>query len=204
MLLRKITVGPYASNCYIIGSDTTREGMIIDPGAEADEILRAVEKLKLKIKIIVLTHRHPDHVGAVVRVRQVTGAKVAMHSEMAKYLPQSSKYIYGSSLKGTPGADIILKEGDNIDVGELKFKVLHTPGHTPCGISVVGEGHVFTGDTLFNCGIGRYDLIDGDYHALINGIRTKLLPLPPETVVHPGHGPDSTIATEKRANPFLK
>jgi hydroxyacylglutathione hydrolase len=204
MLLRKLTVGPYASNCYIIGSETTGEGMIIDPGAEADNILRAVEKLKLKIKFIVLTHRHPDHVGAVGRVKKATGAMIAMHSEMARYLPQSPSYIYETPFEGAPGADVILKEGDIVDIGELKFKVLHTPGHTPCGISIVGEGHVFTGDTLFNYGIGRYDLIDGDYHQLIDGIRNKLLPLPPETVVHPGHGPDSTITTEKRANPFLK
>ncbi|HUT68134.1 MAG TPA: MBL fold metallo-hydrolase, partial [Dehalococcoidales bacterium] len=93
---------------------------------------------------------------------------------------------------------------DSIDIGDLHFTILHTPGHTPCGISIYGEGHVFTGDTLFNYGIGRYDLIDGDYNSIINGIRTKLLTLPPETIVHPGHGPDSTISTEKRANPFLK
>lgn len=204
MIVRKLVVGPYASNCYIVGSEETKEGLIIDPGAEAEEILRAVAKLGLKIKLIILTHRHPDHVGAAAPVKQATGAEVAAHAECAKYLPQSSSYLYEPPFEAAPYPDRILKEGDSIDIGGLHFTVLHTPGHTPCGISIYGEGHVFTGDTLFNYGIGRYDLIDGDYNALINGIKTKLLTLPPETIVHPGHGPDSTISTEKRANPFLK
>jgi glyoxylase-like metal-dependent hydrolase (beta-lactamase superfamily II) len=204
MILRKLTVGPYASNCYIVGSETNKEGMIIDPGANAPEILRTVDKLGLKIKLIVLTHRHPDHVGAAAQVKEATKALLACHAECAKYLPQSPSYLYESPFEGAPKPERILADGDSIDIGGLHFKVLHTPGHTPCGISLYGEGHVFTGDTLFNYGIGRYDLIDGDYNALIKGIKTKLLTLPPETIVHPGHGPDSTIATEKRANTFLR
>ena len=204
MIVRKLVVGPIASNCYIVGSEATKEGMIIDPGADAKDILRAVEKLGLTIKLIVLTHRHPDHVGAAAQVKKATGAEVAVHTECAKYLPQSPSYIYEPPYEAAPKPERILKEGDSIDTGDLHFTVLHTPGHTPCGISIYGEGHVFTGDTLFNYGIGRYDLIDGDYHQLIDGIRTRLLTLPPETIVHPGHGPDSTISTEKRANPFLK
>ena len=204
MIVRKLTLGPYASNCYIVGDEATKEGMIIDPGAGAREILSAVEKLGLKIKLIVLTHRHPDHVGAAAPVKKATGAPLAVHTECARYLPQSASYVYEQPFKGVPKPDRILEDGDTIDIGGLHFKILHTPGHTPCGISLYGEGHVFTGDTLFNYGIGRYDLIDGDYDALIKGIRTKLLTLPPETIVHPGHGPDPMITTEKRANPFLR
>jgi hydroxyacylglutathione hydrolase len=204
LIVRKLTLGPYASNCYIVGDEATKEAMIIDPGAAAGEILRAVEKLGLKIKLIVLTHRHPDHVGAAAPVKKATGAPLAVHAECAKYLPQSESYVYEQPFEGVPRPERILEDGDTIDIGGLHFKVLHTPGHTPCGISIYGEGHVFTGDTLFNYGIGRYDLIDGDYDALIKGIRTKLLTLPPETIVHPGHGPDSMITTEKRANPFLR
>ncbi len=204
MIVRKLVVGPIASNCYIVGDEKTKEGMIIDPGADAKEILRVVAKDGLKIKLIVLTHRHPDHVGAAAQVKKATGAPVAAHAEMAKYLPQSPSYMYEPPYEAAPYPDRLLKEGDEINIGGLHFKVLHTPGHTPCGISIVGEGHVFTGDTLFNYGIGRYDLIDGDGEALIRGIKTKLLTLLPETVVHPGHGPDSLITTEKRANPFLK
>ncbi|MBN1176314.1 MAG: MBL fold metallo-hydrolase [Dehalococcoidales bacterium] len=204
MIIRKLVVGPYASNCYIVGSEATKEGMIIDPGAQAEDILRAVDKLGLTIKLIVLTHRHPDHVGAAAQVKEVTGAQMACHAECARYLPQSPSYVYEDSFTGVPKAERILKEGNSIDIGDLHFSVLHTPGHTPCGISIYGERHVFTGDTLFNYGIGRYDLIDSDGEALISGIKTKLLTLPPETIVHPGHGPDSMITTEKRANPFLK
>jgi len=204
LIVRKLVVGPIASNCYIVGSEKTKEGMIIDPGADARDILQTVQKLGLNIKLIVLTHRHPDHVGAAAQVKKATGAELAAHAECARYLPQSPSYIYEPPYEGAPKVERILKEGDSIDIGDLHFTVLHTPGHTPCGISIYGEGHVFTGDTLFNYGIGRYDLIDGDYDQLINGIRTKLFTLPPETVVHPGHGPDSLITTEKRANPFLK
>jgi hydroxyacylglutathione hydrolase len=206
MILRKLTVGPIASNCYIVGSEKTKEGMIIDPGADERTILHTVEKLGLKIILIVLTHRHPDHVGAAAKVKAAAGAIVAAHAEMARYLPRtpSNEVLYEPPFEAAPYPDRILKEGDAIDIGDLHFTVLHTPGHTPCGISIVGEGHVFTGDTLFNYGIGRYDLIDGDGAALIKGIKTKLLTLPPETVVHPGHGPDSLITTEKRANPFLR
>jgi hydroxyacylglutathione hydrolase len=204
VLIRKLVVGPYASNCYIVGDEATKEGMIIDPGANAPEILKTVEKLGLKIKLIVLTHRHPDHVGATAQVLKATKAELTAHAECAKYLPQSTSYMYEEPFEGAPKPTRILKDGDEIGIGKLSFKVLHTPGHTPCGISITGEGHVFTGDTLFNYGIGRYDLIDGDYNSLIKGIKTKLLTLPPETVVHPGHGPDSTIATEIRANTFLR
>jgi hydroxyacylglutathione hydrolase len=204
MILRKLTVGPYASNCYIVGSEMTKQGIIIDPGAEPKEILRTVEKLGLDIKLIVLTHRHPDHVGAAAPVKAATGAPLAAHAECARYLPHSPDYVYEEPFEGAPKPERILKDGDSVDIGDLHFKVLYTPGHTPCGISLYGEGHVFTGDTLFNYGIGRYDLIDGDYDSLIKGIKTKLLTLPPETIVHPGHGPDSTIATEIRANPFLR
>ena len=204
VIIRKLVVGPVASNCYIIGSESTGEGMIIDPGADAKEILRVVEKLGLKIKVIVLTHRHPDHVGAAAQVKEATGADLAAHAECAKYLPHSPSYIYEPPYEGAPKPERILNGGDSINIGDLHFTVLHTPGHTPCGISLVGEGVVFTGDTLFNYGIGRYDLIDGDYHKLMDSIHTKLMVLPDETRVYPGHGPDSTIATERRANPFLR
>ena len=204
MIIRKLVVGPIASNCYIVGSESTKESIIIDPGADAYDILATVEKADLKVMLIILTHRHPDHVGAAAQVKQMTEADLATHIECARYLPQSPSYVYEPPYQGAPKPERILAEGDIIDVGELHFTVLHTPGHTPCGISIYGEGHVFTGDTLFNYGIGRYDLIDGDYDQLMKGIKTKLLTLPPETIVHPGHGPDSTIATEIRANPFLR
>jgi glyoxylase-like metal-dependent hydrolase (beta-lactamase superfamily II) len=204
LIIKKLVVGPIASNCYIVGSEKTKEGMIIDPGADADTIMKNVRELGLKIKLIVLTHRHPDHVGAAGQVKEATGAEVAAHVEAAKYLPQSSSYIFEPPYQASPYPERLLKGGDSIDIGELHFTVLHTPGHTPCGISLVGHRVVFTGDTLFNYGIGRYDLVDGDYHQLMDSIHTKLMVLPDNTLVHPGHGPDSTIGTERRANPFLR
>ena len=204
MIVKKLIVGPIASNCYIVGSESTKEGMIIDPGADAEAILKSAGELGLKIILIVLTHRHPDHVGAAAQVKEATGAEVAAHIEAARYLPQSPSYIFEPPYEASPYPDRLLKGGDSIDVGDLHFTVLHTPGHTPCGISLVGHGVVFTGDTLFNYGIGRYDLVDGNYHQLMDSIHTKLLVLPDDTKVYPGHGPDSTIGTERRANPFLK
>jgi glyoxylase-like metal-dependent hydrolase (beta-lactamase superfamily II) len=204
VILKKLLVGPIVANCYIVGSESTKEGMIIDPGADADEILENVRELGLKIKLIVLTHRHVDHVGAARQVKEATGAEVAAHAEAAKYLPQSSSYIFSPPYEASPLPDRLLKGGDRFDIGDLHFTVLHTPGHTPCGISLVGNGVVFTGDTLFNYGIGRYDLADGSYEQLMDSIRTKLMALPDDTKVYPGHGPDSTIGTERRANPFLK
>jgi glyoxylase-like metal-dependent hydrolase (beta-lactamase superfamily II) len=204
LILKKLVVGPYASNCYIVGSEATGEGMIIDPGAEAGEILEAVEQLGLKIKTIVLTHRHPDHVGAAALVKEATGAEVVAHKEAARYLPHSPSYIFESDFDSCPYPDRFVDEGDSIDIGDLHFSVLHTPGHTPCGISLLGHGAVFSGDTLFNYGIGRYDLADGDYHQEMESIRNKLMVLPDDTKLYPGHGPDSRIATERRANPFLR
>ncbi len=204
MILKKLLVGPIVANCYIVGSEVTKEGMIIDPGADADDILKNVSDLGLKIKLIVLTHRHLDHVGAARQVKEATGAQVATHAEATKYLPQSSSYIFSPPYEASPLPDRILKEGDSINIGDLHFTVVHTPGHTPCGISIVGDGVVLTGDTLFNYGIGRYDLVDGSYQQLMDSIKNKLMALPDDTRVYPGHGPDSTIGTERRANPFLK
>ncbi|OGO21836.1 MAG: hypothetical protein A2144_14345 [Chloroflexi bacterium RBG_16_50_9] len=204
MIVKKLVVGPIASNCYIVGSEKTMEGMIIDPGADADDILQAVKGLGLKIKLIVLTHRHPDHVGAAALVKKATGAPVAAHAEAARYLPQSSSYIFEPPYEASPYPDRLLKDGDGLDIGDLHFSVIHTPGHTPCGICLAGHGVVFTGDTLFNYGIGRYDLIEGNHKHLMESLHTRLMVLPDDTRVYPGHGPDSTIGTERRANPFLR
>lgn len=205
MILKKLVVGPLASNCYIVGSEATKEGMIIDPADEAEEILQSIKELGLKISLIVLTHGHPDHVGALKEIKEATGAEVAIHTDDAESLQQQSLgFLFGLSYPAPPPPDRLLKDEDSIDIGDLHFGVLHTPGHTPGGICLLGHGVLFSGDTLFNYGIGRYDLPGGDYNELMDSLQTKLMGLPDETVVYPGHGPETTIGTERQGNPFLQ
>ncbi len=208
MILKKLVVGPFAANCYIIGSELTKEGMIIDPGDEAREILKSVRDGQLDIKFIVLTHGHIDHVGAVKEVKEATGAEVCVHTDDAKSISGQegqliSMLVSGLSYPAPPSPDRLLKGGDSIDLGDLHFGVLHTPGHTPGGICLLGNGVMFTGDTLFNCGIGRTDLPGGSYSQLMNSLHTKLMILPDSTIVYPGHGPETTIGAECGGNPYL-
>jgi glyoxylase-like metal-dependent hydrolase (beta-lactamase superfamily II) len=204
VILRKLVVGPLASNCYIVGSESTKEGIIIDPADEADKILKSVKELGLEIKLILLTHGHPDHIGALKEIKEATGAELAAHLDDAESLKQPfSGFLFGLSYSAPPPPDRLLKGEDSIDIGDLHFSVIHTPGHTPGGICLLGHGVVFSGDTLFNYGIGRYDLPGGDYSQLMDSLQTKLMVLPDDTVVYPGHGPDTTIGAERRSNPFL-
>lgn len=204
MIVEKLVVGPFASNCYIVGSKSNKEGMIIDPGDEAKQILKRVKQLALDIKLIVLTHGHIDHTGALKEVREVTGAEVVIHADDAKSLKERSlSNLFGLLYPIPPPPDRLLKGGDSIDIGDLHFLVLHTPGHTPGGVCLLGQGVVFSGDTLFNYGVGRTDLPGGSYSQLMNSIQTKLMTLPDNTVVYPGHGPDTSIGAERRDNPFL-
>lgn len=206
MIIRKLELGPFAANCYIVGSESTKEGMIIDPGTMPEEIMKHVEELGLKIKIIVMTHHHMDHVGALAAVKEATSAEVAIHADDARYLrgggPMSQ--IFGLSQEA-PSPDRLLKEGDVIDIGELHFQVIHTPGHSPGGICLLemDEEVLFSGDTLFQFSIGRTDFPGGSHDRLIKNIMDKLMVLPDNTTVYTGHGPDTTIGIERKVNPFL-
>lgn len=205
MILQRLEVGPIEANCYIVGDEATHEGMIIDPGADAGRIMKKVKELGLDIKIIALTHTHPDHVGAVKAVKEATKAEIAVHSDDAHALQGASAAsgIPGFSVDPAP-PDRLLKGGDNLKVGGLSFLVLHTPGHSRGGICLFGQGVVFSGDTLFAGSIGRSDFPGGNYQQLLTSIHTKLMVLPDATPVYPGHGPDTTIGEEKRNNPFLR
>lgn len=209
MILKTLTVGPFMANCYVVGSKTGGEGMIIDPGAEPDAILNTVSETGLDIKLIVATHSHIDHVGAVKQIMAKTGAAFAIHEaagqgEVGEELSRYLEEIMGESLPKTPPPDRLLKDRDIIRIGDLQFTILHVPGHSPGDIALSGHGIIFTGDTLFQFGIGRTDLPGGNYAQLMNGIFTKLMALPDETIVYSGHGPHSTIGTERKGNPFLR
>ena len=202
MILKKLVVGPFASNCYIVGSESDNEGMVIDPGANAKQILSNVRELGLNIRLIVLTHGHMDHIGAVKGVKEATGAEVAIHADDARFLRRLSlSTVYNLSFPPPP--ERLLGDGDSIDIGDLHFTVLHTPGHSSGGVCLLGHGVLFSGDTLFNYGIGNTDFPGGSYNQLMNSISTRLMALPDDTVVYPGHGPDTTIGIERRGNPFL-
>lgn len=201
------SVGPWESNCFIIGCGETKEGAVVDPGAEAGKILNRVKKLGLKINKIILTHGHPDHISALAEVQKATGAKVLIHGADADMLTDARRNLslYMGQKMEMDQADILLKDGDTIKVGNITLEVMHTPGHTPGGICLkCAPDLVITGDTLFAGSVGRSDFPGGSHTQLIASIKTKLLKFPPNTSVYPGHGPGSTIGEEKRFNPFLR
>lgn len=207
MILKVLTVGFIATNCYIVGSGITRKCMVIDPGADAKLILKAVEADKLSVAMIVVTHSHFDHIGAVKSIKDATGARLAVGSGSEKQSPGAFVKLVAAMSGGSariPEPDIFLTDGDKIDIDDLHFEVLFTPGHSPDEISLYGQGILFSGDTLFNAGIGRTDFPGCSYKQLESSIKTKLYTLPNNTIVYPGHGPATTIGDEKRGNPFIR
>jgi len=207
MVVKTLVVGSFAANCYVVGSSSTMKGMIIDPGAEAATILRTVQQMGLSVSLIVITHAHIDHVGAVRAVTEKTHAQFAIHeAEKGLLLTAPMRMLTSLGLtpiKSPPQPDRLLKDSDRIDIDDLHFEVLHTPGHSSGGICLLGHGVVFSGDTLFKLGIGRTDFPGCSHERLIKSIHDKLMVLPDETIVYPGHGPPTTIGDERRGNPFL-
>jgi glyoxylase-like metal-dependent hydrolase (beta-lactamase superfamily II) len=197
--VKRLVVGSLSANCYIVGANG--EGMVIDPGGNAGEIQRAIDESGLEIKIIVLTHGHSDHIAALRDIQDHTGAEVAIHTEDADFLETSSQF--GISYRTPHPPDRLLREGDNIEIGSARFTVIHTPGHTPGSICLLGGDKVFTGDTLFYRGIGTTLMPGSSRPQLINSIKTKLMELPDDTVIYPGHGRETTVGAERRDNPYV-
>jgi len=204
VIIEKLEVGPIMANCYIVGCEETRQAVVIDPGDEADHILYTLAGHKLTVKHIINTHGHFDHVSANRQLQQATGADIIIHAADAPMLTSLSDMAaaFGLSCENSPPPDRTVDEGDIISFGSLEMKVLHTPGHSPGGISLVCGDKVFVGDTLFAGSIGRTDFPGGDFDTLIAAIRRKLFPLGDQVVVYCGHGPETTIGREKRTNPF--
>ncbi|MFZ5923664.1 MAG: MBL fold metallo-hydrolase [Bacillota bacterium] len=202
MIVKCVPVGALDTNCYIVGCEESREALVIDPGAEPDKILAALRASGLVCKLIVNTHGHVDHIMANRAVKEATGAPIAIHGKDARALsdPVANLSVLvppDASDAPSPPPDRLLDEGDVVAAGCVRLRVVHVPGHTPGSISLVGDGLVFSGDTLFaGGGIGRTDFPGGSYETLLGSIK-KLFTLPSQTVVYPGHGPSTTIGEEK-------
>jgi hydroxyacylglutathione hydrolase len=205
MLLMRLVVGQLQVNCFIVADDKTKEAVVIDPGDDAAEILKLIKDKGLKVKYIVNTHGHFDHVGANKAVKEATGAEILIHEADAALMAAAPRQslAFGMRSVSSPPADRFVKDGDVIAVGEVALKVVYTPGHSQGGISLIGPGVAFTGDSLFAGSIGRTDFPGGDLKTLLRSIRKNLLTLPDDTQVFSGHGPASTIGDERMENPFL-
>ncbi len=208
MKIQQLTVGMMGVCCYIVSCEKTGKAAIIDPGGDEEKILDACRKENLDVEYIIATHGHPDHVCGNGPIQEATGAKIIMHKDDAEFFarPEIKDYFSMLGLAESPPADIIVEDGDTITIGEEKLQVLHTPGHTPGGICLYNAPDCFTGDTLFVGGVGRTDFQGGSMQELSRSIQEKLLTLPADTVVWPGHGyggSKSTIGEEARSNPYF-
>jgi hydroxyacylglutathione hydrolase len=205
MITRGLAVGPLESNCFVIGNGNSRKAMVVDPGDEPDRIIDVIRSEGLVVDYIVCTHAHFDHVGAIPKIKKETGAKVVIHRDEIDIYHGAADMaaFWGYNISPLPEPDFFVDDDDEIKIGDLTFRVLHTPGHSPGSMCLFGEGIVITGDTLFAGSVGRTDFHGGD----MNKLRTsfdRLMSLPPATKVLAGHGPDSTIETERSENFFPK
>ena len=206
LMVRGIVVGVFAENCWIIGSRRSGEGIAIDPGDQPEEILALAKDMGLTIKVIANSHAHLDHILGVGGVIEKTGAKFFLHPdelEIARGAGETAARFLGRPVEPPPEPDALLADGDEVEVAGVKLKVLHTPGHTPGSLSFYTEGMLFSGDTLFRGSIGRTDLPGGDHGREMSSIVDRLLALPDETIVLPGHMQETKIGIERQTNPFV-
>lgn len=207
MIHEMLAVGPLQCNCSVIGDEASREAMVIDPGDDIEAVMELVEKHGLKVKQIVITHAHIDHVGGAMKIRALTGAPIVLNENdraLLKMLDMQAAWI-GMPSPGEVRIDHSVKQDEKVKTGSLEATVLHTPGHTEGSICLYlpSEQKLIAGDTLFAGSIGRTDLPGGSFDKIIDSLHGKLLALPDETIVVPGHGPLTTIGQERETNPFL-
>ena len=208
MIHKILPVGMLACNCHIVGDETSGEALVIDPGDEVERIQQVLASHKLKVKLIVATHAHIDHVGGLAELQKFTGAPVLMHQEdmpLYQNLAMQAAWV-GMEAPAVIEVSGFLRDGDALRWGAFNAEVIATPGHSPGSLSLYmpgDDGRLFSGDTLFQGSIGRTDLWGGDFRQIINSIRQRLLALPDATPVFPGHGPATTIGVERESNPFL-
>lgn len=204
MIIKRLAVGPLETNAYIIGDESSRQAIIVDPGDEPDRILDEVNKDGLKVDSIICTHAHFDHIGAAGDIKKETGAGIFLHkSDLESYdLAKDQAAFWGYSVDDLPRPDDFLDEGDEVKVGNLRFKVMHTPGHSQGGVCLYGEGVVITGDTIFAGSVGRTDFAGGSIEELRKSFR-RIIELPEDTKVYSGHGPETSIGREKVENFFM-
>jgi glyoxylase-like metal-dependent hydrolase (beta-lactamase superfamily II) len=206
-IIRGIVVGAFQENCWVIGNRRTGEAVCVDPGAEPNEILAMARDMGVRIKYIANSHAHIDHILGVGAVKEATGAQFLLHPgdlELARRTGEQARSWMGLEILDPPEPDALLADNDDIDVDGLKLKVLHTPGHTLGSVCFYADGVLFAGDTLFAGSIGRTDLPGGDYDEEMRSIVDRLLVLPDETIVLPGHMDQTTIGHERQRNPYVR
>ena len=207
--IQMLSLGMFQSNCFIVSCGDTREGVVIDAGDEGEVILKAIDRLHINIKAILETHAHVDHVGALDEVKPALGVPVYMHKDELPMYGMLSKQasMFGLEPPKTVSIDKMLEDGDEIQIGKLTAKVIHSPGHSPGSVCFYfaneSPPRIIVGDVLFKGSIGRTDLPGGSYGTIMETLKNVFLPLPGETIVYSGHGPETTIEEEKRFNPFL-
>lgn len=205
MIIETLQLGPIGTNAYIVGDPATHRAAIVDPGDEARRLLAVLARLGLSADVIVATHAHFDHVGAVRPLVEATGAPFLLFEDELPVLEVAADRaaLFGITIPAPPAPDRLLHEDDVVSMGGGSFRVVHTPGHSPGHMCLLGDGLAFVGDVIFQGSIGRTDLPGGDYNTLIRSIATHLLVLPDNTVLYNGHGPATTVGHERRTNPFL-
>lgn len=203
--VRRLTVGVFQSNCYLIGPSPDGHVVVVDPGSDGEAIAEALRAAGGEPAAILLTHAHLDHIGAVAELRAAYDVPIHLHpADLPLYEHAREQAAgFGLSVATPPPPDRDLDHGDRLTFGDLTLDVRHAPGHSPGGVVLVGDGEAFVGDCVFAGSIGRTDLPGGDTRTLLRSIREQILTLPPDTVLHPGHGPQTTVAVEARTNPFL-